>query len=90
MRQFQSGDLVQHFKRELVDTTQFPQAYLYEVVGQALHSETREELMIYKALYGEGGLFARPLAMFLEAVNRDKYPDIQQFYRFEKVVADGN
>lgn len=90
MRQFQSGDLVQHFKRELVDTSQDPNAYLYEIVGTATHSETREDLMIYRACYGDQGLFARPLSMFMAEVDRSKYPDIQQVYRFEKVVADGN
>lgn len=42
---------------------------LYEVVGSAQHSETREPLVIYRALYGEYGLWARPEAMFLENVD---------------------
>ena len=41
---------------------------LYEVVGVARHSETEEPLVVYRALYGEGGLWARPLAMFQETV----------------------
>ena len=41
---------------------------LYEVVGIALHSETREEMVVYRPLYGEGGLWVRPLHMFLECV----------------------
>lgn len=40
----------------------------YRVVGLALHSETREWLVVYEALYGEGGLFVRPAAMFTETV----------------------
>lgn len=40
----------------------------YEVIGLATHSETREELVVYRALYGEWGLWVRPLAMFLEHV----------------------
>jgi hypothetical protein len=40
----------------------------YRVVGLALHSETREWLVVYEALYGEGGLFVRPAAMFVETV----------------------
>jgi hypothetical protein len=41
---------------------------LYEVVGVALHSETREEMVVYRPLYGEGGLWVRPKRMFLESV----------------------
>jgi hypothetical protein len=43
----------------------------YEVIGVARHSETEEELVVYRALYGERGLWARPLAMFLESVEVD-------------------
>ena len=43
----------------------------YEVIGVAKHSETQEELVVYKALYGEGGLWVRPKKMFLENVNVD-------------------
>jgi hypothetical protein len=44
---------------------------LYEVVGVARHSETEEELVVYRALYGEGGLWVRPRAMFDETVRVD-------------------
>ncbi|MEQ1792659.1 MAG: DUF1653 domain-containing protein [Nitrospira sp.] len=40
----------------------------YEVLGVARHSETEEEVVVYRALYGKGGLWVRPLAMFLETV----------------------
>ena len=40
----------------------------YEVLGVARHSETMEEVVVYRALYGEGGLWVRPLAMFMEEV----------------------
>ena len=43
----------------------------YEVVGIAYHSETMEELVVYRALYGEGGLWVRPAAMWNETVERD-------------------
>lgn len=43
----------------------------YEVIGVARHSETQEELVVYRPLYGEGGLWVRPLAMFLESVEQD-------------------
>lgn len=45
----------------------------YEVLGVAQHSETREEMIVYRALYGEGGLWVRPAAMWNETVDRDGY-----------------
>ena len=43
----------------------------YEVIGTAKHSETLEEYVVYKALYGEGGLWIRPASMWNETVERD-------------------
>ncbi len=43
----------------------------YEVIGVAQHSETREPMVVYRPLYGEGGLWVRPLAMFMETVACD-------------------
>ena len=43
----------------------------YEVIGIARHSETREERVVYRALYGEGGLWVRPASMWEETVTRD-------------------
>lgn len=45
----------------------------YEVIGTARHSETLEELVVYRALYGDGGLWVRPAAMWSETVDRDGY-----------------
>lgn len=45
----------------------------YEVVGTARHSETMEELVVYRALYGEGGLWVRPAHMWAETVTRNGY-----------------
>ena len=81
-RQFQTGDIVRHFKRETVDPAS--DRYLYMIVGVAKHSETGEEMMVYSPLYGDGGLFVRPLDMFLSEVDHEKYPQIRQKYRFEK------
>ncbi|MGM0450158.1 MAG: DUF1653 domain-containing protein [Pseudomonadota bacterium] len=43
----------------------------YEVIGVARHSETEEDLVVYRPLYGEGGLWVRPLGMFTETVERN-------------------
>lgn len=83
-RRFLPGEIVQHFKRELLtDEEKETNLYLYKIIGVAAHSETLEPLMIYQALYGDGGMYARPLEMFLEEVDREKYPDVRQQYRFE-------
>ena len=41
---------------------------LYELIGIARHSETLEDMAVYRALYGDGGLWVRPLCMFIETV----------------------
>lgn len=43
----------------------------YQVIGTARHSETLEEMVVYRALYGKGGLWVRPAAMWDETVERD-------------------
>ena len=55
----------------------------YLVEDVARHSETGEEMVVYRRLYGDGSLWIRPKAMFLEPVDREKYPDCKQEYRFE-------
>ena len=45
----------------------------YEVMGVAVHSETLEPMVVYRALYGEGGLWVRPAAMWSEQVEREGY-----------------
>lgn len=45
----------------------------YEVIGMARHSETMEEMVVYRALYGEHGLWVRPAVMWTETVDRDGY-----------------
>lgn len=46
---------------------------LYEVIGVANHSETMEPMVVYRALYGEHGLWVRPASMWEEVVDRDGY-----------------
>ena len=84
-RTFTQGDIVRHFKRELLsEEDACGERYLYEIVGSAIHSETGEKLMVYRAMYGEKGLFVRPYDMFISEVDHEKYPSVKQKYRFEK------
>lgn len=82
---FKKNDIVQHFKREFDNTGS---QYLYMIIGIAESTETGELLMIYKALYGDFQLYARPLAEFLSEVDHEKYPTVKQKYRFETFDAN--
>ena len=57
----------------------------YLVEGIATHSETKEQMVVYRHLYGDGELCVRPLDMFLSETDHEKYPDNPQQYRFELV-----
>ena len=55
----------------------------YIVEDVAFDSETKEEMVVYRRLYGDGSLWVRNKEMFLSLVDKEKYPDVEQEHRFE-------
>ena len=68
------GKMVRHFK-----------GCEYLILEFAIHTETQDELVIYKCLYGDCGVYARPIDMFISEVEQDKYPEVSQRWRFELI-----
>lgn len=71
MRKIKQNCIYRHFKGD----------YMY-VIGVGKHTETMENVVVYMH---NGKLWARPVDMFLGEVDREKYPDVKQKYRFEEV-----
>ena len=72
MRELKIKGIYKHFKGDY---------YLVEDIAN--DSETKEQYVVYRRLYGDTSLWIRPIAMFLSEVDHQKYPDVKQKYRFE-------
>ena len=72
MRELKINGIYKHFKGDY-----------YIVLDIANHSETKEKMVVYRQLYGDGSLWVRPLDMFLSEVDHDKYPNVEQKHRME-------
>ena len=70
----EKGEVWKHFTNKL-----------YKIIAIAEHTETKEKLVIYRALYGAYGIHARPLEMFMSKTDLFKHPEAEQEFRFALV-----
>ena len=77
MRTFKNNTKLRHFKSK---------EYLFLFTAE--HTETGELMAVYQALYGDNKIYCRPYEMFISEVDRDKYPNVKQKYRFEEILDD--
>ena len=70
------GEIYRHFKNKI-----------YQILAVARHSETRELYVVYQALYGDYQTYVRPYDMFISPVDHEKYPEVEQKYRFAYVAS---
>ena len=62
----------------------------YRIMTLATETETRQTLVVYQALYGDYQMYARELSMFMSPVDKEKYPDVKQQWRFELVTFEAS
>ena len=74
MRKIKVNGVYKHFKGKI-----------YVVEGIAKDCETLEDVVVYRALYGDAKLWVRPYKDFISEVDNKKYPDVKQKYRFEEL-----
>lgn len=71
MNKPQVGEIYQHFKGNII-----------KIIAIGIHTETKEEMVVYEH---DNDIWIRPMEMFLSKVDREKYPDVKQEYRFKKI-----
>ena len=86
---FREGDIIRHFKRDMVsDEAKEQNMYLYKVLAVGMHTETKERMLVYQALYYPFGVFIRPLDMAMEEIFPDQYPYIPNLQKHRLEVCD--